>query len=228
MNTWREFRFLRKGKASLIWMIKQDGESYFTRHGQLDGALQEFSDTPGPKGKEDTKAYVNAFKNCDFHVGREIRKKIEAGYIAYVNDEPTKEQITELYFDRYLPKQFCGYKPQTSITDKVHYKIYKEGNARYTRKLDGMCSLAVYHTWGWEIYSRRMDLLTDRFHNHIEYLSELDCFKHGTMLVGEMICLKSDGKDDFKAVSRVCRSKAPDARKLVEDGEVPEPVFVVF
>jgi ATP-dependent DNA ligase len=225
---YREFRFVRKGKADLLWMIAQDGNSLHTKHGQVGGAMQEFSDIPGSKGVADTKAFVNEVDNCTFHVNREIRKKTEAGYIEYVDGLPTEEQVTSLSFDKYLPKNFCGYKPQTSITDKALAALSKKKKDRYTRKYDGMCHLLVHHDHGWEIYTRRMDLTTDRFPNHIKKLESFIQFGVGTIIVGEMACFKPDGTDDFKAISRICRSKPDDARLLVEDDEVHEPLFIIF
>ena len=58
MNIWREFRFVKEGEVDRVWEIIQEGESYRTLHGQLDGAMQENTDNPGSKGKEDTKAFV--------------------------------------------------------------------------------------------------------------------------------------------------------------------------
>lgn len=235
---WREFRFVRDGKAPLVWMIKQDGESYSTKHGQLDGAMQENSDTPGPKGKEDTKAYVTALDNCAFHITREIRKKKEHGYVEYINDKPTEEQITKMSFGDYLPKNFCAYKPQTDIKPAALEKLHKKGLARYTRKYDGFCTLMVHHKWGWEVYSRRMDLITDHFPKHVAELNSFDWLKPGTILIGEMLCLKPDGLDDFKSTSRVCRSKTPESLALRTIGvnengskvpaECPEPMFIIF
>ena len=224
---WREFRRNTK-TAELYWKIRQDGESYTTEHGQVGtDNPQTFSDTPGSKGKEDTKAFVSAVDNCTFNVTREIRKKTEHGYIEYVNGKPLTEEVKSISFDKHLPKNFCGYKPQTSITDSSLNKIHKAGNAWYTRKYDGLMHLAVKHTWGWELYSRRMDITSDRFPKHIKELSKLD-FEVGTILVGEMICHTPDGRDDFKAISRVCRSDAPKSRQLIEDGECPEPTYRVF
>lgn len=227
MNNWREFRFVRQGKADLVWMIRQENESYFTRHGQLDGVMQEFSDTPGSKGKEGTKAYVDPVANCTFHVDREIRKKSESGYLELIDGKLIGEQINEINFNQLLPKAFTSYKPQTSISDSALDKLHKSGKARYSRKYDGFCVLAVHHPDGWQIYSRRMDLMSGHFPNHINELTNSK-LEVGTLLVGEMLCLKSDGKDDFKATSRVCRSLEEEARKLVESGEVPEPKFIIF
>lgn len=228
--SWREFRFVREDRADLVWKIAKDGESYRTLHGQLNGAMQENSDTPGPKGKEDTNAYVNAEDNCDFHISREIRRKMEAGYIEYVNGKPIGKQISEIDFNKVLPKNFVGYKPQPQKQLKPGQleKLCNEGRARFTKKYDGMMHLTVHHNWGWEIYTRGMDLTTERFPNHIAQLSSIESIPCGTIFVGEMICKRADETEDFTAISRLCRSDPPEARKLVEREEVPEPSFVIF
>jgi ATP-dependent DNA ligase len=222
---WKEYR-----RKNLYWKIRQDGDTYYTEHGQVGtDNPQTFFDTPGPKGKENTKAYVNAIDNCAFNVDREIRKKVEAGYLPYIEGEDLLADNfvgEEIYFDQKLPKNFCGCKPQTSIEQSKHEKIFKAGNARYSRKYDGQGHVACKHTWGWEIYTRRMDVATDIFPLQIEALSKLD-FEVGTIIQGEMVCI-TNGKEDFKQISRYCRSDAPVARKLVEDKEVAEPTFLIF
>ena len=223
----REFRFEGKKSQPLIWKISQQGTKYTTEHGMLGGAMQTFADIPGDKGKAGTKGYVNAEDNCTFHVEREIRKKLEHGYIEYIDGKPSQEQVNEIVFTKALPKNFCGYKPQTSIEDTALEKLHKAGKARYTRKYDGMCHLAVHHPTGWEIYTRRMDLSTDRFPLHIQALEKTN-YEVGTILVGEMACVKSDTKEDFKAISRICRSLPEESRKLVQDKEVPEPKLIIF
>jgi len=224
---WREFRFVRKGKASLVWMIKQDRDSYSTRHGQYEGQMQEYSDIPGDKGKPGTKAYVDPVSNCVFHVEREIRKKTESGYVEYVDGKPIEKQVDKISFDEHLPKSFCSYKPQTSIKHKQLQALHDKDLARYSRKRDGQCHLMVKHTWGWEIYTRRIDVASERFPKHIEELNKVN-LEVGTILVGEMICRTEDDKDDFKAISRICRSLPEEAHKLVDAGEVPEPSFIIF
>lgn len=225
---WREFQ-RKSGKAQLYWKIRQDGESYTTEHGQVGTTNpQTFSDTPGPKGKEGTKAYVNAVDNCTFNMEREIRKKVEKGYVEYVNGQPLEEEITEINFNKCLPKNFCTYKPQTSISESALNKIHNAGNTHYSRKFDGMQHVACHHSWGWEIYTRRMDLASDRFPEHIKELEKLSAFDVGTILTGEMVCHTVDGRDDFKAISRICRSDPPEARKLIEEKECPEPIYRIF
>lgn len=225
---WREFRRKGRGKkAPLLWKIAQQGESYTTESGMLGGAMQTFSDTPGSKGKTGTKAFVTPKDNCTFHVSREIRKKTEKGYIEYVDGEPLTEAITEIDPKKELPKNFCSYKPQTSITESALRKLHAEGRARYTRKQDGMCHLAYHHPWGWEIYTRGMDITSERFPIHIKQLEKTK-FDVGTLIQGEFICSREDGTDDFKAISRICRSDPAEARQLIKDKEVPEPVFLIF
>lgn len=229
MNEWREFKRESHSKKdkTLTWRIKQEGESYITEHGQEGGAIQTFSDTPGDKGKPGTKAYVSAIDNAHFNILREIRKKEEHGYIEFINGVAVNEVATTISFDKPLPKNFCPLKPQSNIEAKAHEKIHKSGKAHYTRKYDGFNTLFVHGDGGWDAYSRRMDLVTDWFPNHIAELESSD-FPKGTILTGEMVCQREDGTDNYKATSRVCRSDANVARKLIEDKECPEPSYFIF
>lgn len=227
MKNWREFRLPSRNKSSdNVWMICQDDEFIYTKHGMLGGAMQEFSDRPGDKGKPGTLAYVNAHDNAKFNLEREVRKKIEHGYVEYINGKPTEEFQSEITFDKFLPKNFCNYKPQTSIDQSALIKLHKSGKARYTRKYDGQCHLLVHHTWGWEIYTRRIDLATDRFPKQKQEL-ESTSFGVGTIIVAEAVC-SNNGKDDFKAISRICRSDPEESRKLIDSNQVSEPRFVIF
>lgn len=227
MNNWRQFELKKNGKV-LVWKIRQNGESYEVEYGQKNGKMQTTSDTPGPKRKEGTEGFVSALDNCDFNISREIRKKEEHGYVEIGPDgKPVKETVTSIDWNKTLPKNFCGYKPQTDIKDSVLDKLHKAKKAIYTRKYDGFNHLFAYHTIGCEIYSRRMDLQSTKFPNHTNEAHKLP-FQKGTLLTGEMVCFKSDGTDDFKSTSRICRSLPEEARLLVKNGEVPEPKFVVF
>jgi hypothetical protein len=163
---WREFR-LKKGARTQVWKIRQLGESYETEHGILDGKQQTHSDTPGSKGKEGTKAFVTAEDNCKFHLLREIRFKQESGYIEYVDGKPSAKQIDSIDFNNYLPKNFCAYKPKALDKPETVEKIHNSGKAYYTRKIDGMMTIFAHHPWGWEAYTRRLDLTTDRVPEHI-------------------------------------------------------------
>ncbi len=231
MSNWREFRREGRGKNSdLVWMVRQDGEIYYTRSGIVGGKLQEFSDNPGDKGKPGTKAYQSAVDNCKFHISREVRKKEEKGYSEFIDGKLVTKVATSITsFGEPLPKNFCPCKPNSKISDSAHEKIFKSGKARYSRKRDGFCSIFVKHSYGWECYSRRIDINTDWFPNHIDLLEQsANEFDVGTIIVGEMVCIRNDGSDNYKATSRVCRSDADVARKLIEDKECPEPTFFIF
>lgn len=224
----KEFRFV-KSNNTLVWRIgKNSSVSYITEHGILGGKMQVNSDTPGPKGVEGTKSFVSAEDNLDFHINREIRKKEEHGYVQYIDGVPVKEQVTTLDWDKPFPKNFSCYKPQTDIKPKSLEKLCKKGLARFTRKYDGFACLAAHCLDGWRIYSRRMDLITGHFPKQVEALEKLTTLESGTLLVGEMLCLKGDNLDDFKSTSRVCRSKEKESLELRSSGEVPEPVFIIF
>lgn len=229
MTEWREFRLV-KSKKTLIWRIMVDGEWYHTQSGMENGAMQSFKDRPGDKGKPGSKAYVSATDNTIFNASREIRKKEEKGYSEFIDGKLVTERITSITsFDKPLPKNFCPMKPNSNISDSAHEKIFKSGKARYTRKRDGFCSIFVKTSCGWECYSRRMDMNTEWFPNHIALLNEsAKEYDVGTIIVGEMVCLREDGSDNYKATSKVCRSDADVARKLIEDKECPEPTFFIF
>jgi ATP-dependent DNA ligase len=128
-----------------------------------------------------------------------------------------------------MPKNFCSYKPnpQNSMSDKWFQATHSKKLARYTRKYNGLCHLFVHHTWGWEAYSRRMDTATGKFPHHIAKLESLDDFGVGTLLVGELIC-KVGITDNLKMISRIGQSDPEEARKIIAEGEVPEPTFVIF
>ncbi len=225
--SFREFKFNSGKSALLLWRIKQAGDTYIIEHGLEGGAMQTALDRPGPKGKEGSKAYLDGAANCLVHIEREIKKKIDKGYIEYIDGKPLSIQINEIDFTKGLPKNFCGYKPQTSIEDAALVKLHKSGKARYTRKYDGFCHIAAHLTTGWEIYSRRMDVVTDKFPNHL-FALQASKYQIGTVIVGEMVCQNPDGTDDFRSTSRVCRSLSEEARKLIADKEAPEPFFIVF
>lgn len=225
ITDWREFHLVKQGKTH-VWRIRQTNEEYVTEHGQMGGKFQTFTDKPGDKGKVGTKAYVDPIANTTFHVSREIREKTECGYREFVNGQLVGNVATSIDFNVQLPKNFCSYKPKTSIEPSALKKLDDKHQILYTRKLDGQCHLAVHHTDGWKFYSRRMDLVTS-LPKQVEELSTFKQFGIGTILVGELVCVENN-KEDFKKISRFCRSLPDEARKLVEDLEVPEPIFYVF
>ncbi|MGW8178061.1 MAG: ATP-dependent DNA ligase [bacterium] len=221
----REFRKTTgRGKKPQVWFIgkdRKDPETYVVRWGIIDGAMQETSDRPGSCGVEGHSDFQTPSEYAQFCIDRDIRKKLEQGYVEYVDGKPLTKVATAIDFSKPLPKNLCFYKPQLKIEDKALEKLEAEGRAIWTLKRDGMMHIAVKRNDEWEIYSRRMDLVTDKYPHIIEKLDELDV-EDGTILVGEMVLLNADGTDNFKGVSRICRSKTDLALAYQGLGDFPK------
>lgn len=205
----REFRKTTGRSARPnVWLIRLDPEDpavVVTQWGLLDGAMQETRDRPGGCGVKGHANYQTPEDYAQFCMDRDIRKKMERGYVEYVDGEPVSTVATSVRFGQQLPKNLTFYKPKTEISDKKLSRLEEEGRAVWTLKRDGMMHVAIKHGGRWEIYSRRMDLATDRFPHIIEMLERLR-LPNETILLGEIVLLAKDGGDDFKGVSRICRS----------------------
>ena len=190
-----------------VWFIGRDPKdktSYITKWGLLDGVLQETRDAPGPCGTVGHADYQTAEEYVDFCIDREIRKKREQGYVEYIDDKPIEKVATFFSFASILPKNMCFYKPQKCIADEKLKDLEQGGNAIWTLKRDGMMHIA-YKTDSWNIYSRRMDLVTEKYPHIIESLNKLN-IPSNTILLGEFVLPKRDGTDNFVGVSKICRS----------------------
>jgi len=222
----REFRKTTgRSERPNIWKIgidPSDPETVVIRWGLLDGAEQETRDRPGPCGTEGHSDYQTADQYAMFCMDREIRKKTEQGYVEWVNGSPIAKVATAIKFDRGLPKNLSFYKPKTEIADKKLDQLFQKSRAVWTLKRDGMMHVAVKRSGAWEIYSRRMDIATGRFPHIIDALKKLEPVPNGTILLGEMVFLKDDGSDDFKNVSRICRSDPDLALAYQGIGDFPD------
>lgn len=205
----REFRKTTgRNKKPQMWYIgidPDDTASYIVKWGMLDGAMQTTSDTPGSCGVEGHADYQTPEEYVVFCMEREIRKKEEQGYVEYIDGEPVKEVATSIDFNKPLPKNLCFYKPKKEISDKKLSSLSKRGKAVWTIKRDGMMHVAVKTKGVWEIYTRRMDLATEKFPHIVEALDKLK-MPNESILLGEMVFLKDDRRDDFVATSRICRA----------------------
>ena len=204
----REFRKTTgRNSRPQVWKIgvdKNDPKTYIVIWGLVDGAQQETSDTPGTCGVVGHLDYQTAEQYVYFCIDREIRKKKEHGYIEYINGEPVSEVSSSIDFSLPLPKNLCFYKPKKEISEKNLLALHKKGRAIWTLKRDGMMHIIVKNG-DMSIYSRRMDLVTEKFPHIVETLNKLD-LPDKTILLGEMCLLNEKGKDNFKAVSQICRS----------------------
>jgi ATP-dependent DNA ligase len=221
----REFRKLTgRNKKPQVWYINvssNDVSSYIVKWGVLGGALQSALNTPGSCGVKGHSDYQTPEEYVMFCIEREIRKKQEEGYVEYVNGEPTNEVATSIDFNKPLPKNFCFYKPKKEVSDKKLADLLKCGRAVWTVKRDGMMHIAVKTKGIWEIYTRRMDLVTEKFPHIVQALEKLDV-GNNTILLGEMVFLKEDRRDDFVNTSRICRSNTDLALAYQGLGEFPK------
>lgn len=220
----REFRKTTgRNKKPQVWYVgvdPTDSETYMIKWGVLDGAMQIKTDRPGTCGVEGHSDFQTADKYALFCMNREIRKKIEQGYVEYVKGKPVREVATSVDFTKPLPKNLCFYKPKTEISNDQLKKLEDAGRAVWTLKRDGMMHLFVRANDNWTVYSRRMDEVTGKYPHIISTLEKLDV-PNGTVLAGEIVVLNNDGSDNFKNVSRICRSK--DDLALAYQGMGPFP-----
>ena len=206
----REFKKTTgRNKRPMVWRTfidPNDPTYYVVQWGLEDGAIQETKDRPGTCGVDGHSDYQTAEEYAIFCMNREIRKRIEQGYIEYINGKPEGEAACSIDFSKPLPKNLCFYKPKKEISKKLLADLYKNKKAIWTLKRDGMMHITVKRNNKFEIYSRRMDLVTENYPHIIRSLELLD-LPNNTILLGEMCYLNSDGTDSFKNVSKICRSK---------------------
>lgn len=220
----REFRRKNRNGKDQVWYIGVDSKnktSYIVKWGQLNGAMQTTSDTPGSCGVEGHVDYQTPEEYVIFCMEREIRKKEEQGYVEYVDGKPINEVATFIDFAKPLPKNLCFYKPKKEISDRKLSSLVKKERAIWTIKRDGMMHIAVRSKGVWEIYTRRMDLATEKFPHIIKALNKLN-MPSNSILLGEMVSLRPDRRDDFVAVSRICRSDPDLALAYQGLGEFPK------
>jgi len=207
----REFKKTTgRNKRPVVWRAfidAKDPTTYVIQWGLEDGAIQETRDSPGTCGVEGHSDFQSAEDYAVFCMNREIRKKTEQGYIEYINGKPVDDVASAIDFTKPLPKNLCFYKPKKEIAEKSVIKLDEEGRAIWTLKRDGMMHISVRRDGEWEIYSRRMDLVTESYPHIVEALESLD-LPDNTILLGEMCFLNDDGSDNFKNVSKICRSKS--------------------
>lgn len=149
---------------------------------------------------------------------RSLLSKMEDGY----TEEVGKIESKDIDWNKPLPQELVFFKPQNSIEDSKISKLESQNRAVYTVKRDGMCHI-VRKTDKVEIYSRRMDLFTNKF-PHLEKV--LSSIPSGTILLGEIVKIKTDGSDDFRTVSSVCRSLPEEAVRKQDEETGPLSYYI--
>ncbi|MFA5024282.1 MAG: hypothetical protein WC523_04960 [Patescibacteria group bacterium] len=210
-----------------VWSISvvEKGKSGFPevviKYGQLDGKMQTTFDII-KEGKNIGRSNETTFiQQAYLEMERKVTKQKEDGYKESIDEVNTEETID---FSKPMPKCLCFYKPKNKIEDAKLAKLEKSKNAILTLKRDGQMFVARSSSdFGTEIWSRKMDLSTDKFPHVKEALKDIP---NKTILLGEMIFENKNGTDNFKLVSKICRSDPAEAiRKQNELGLVKYYIF---
>lgn len=226
-----------------VWEIWVDGDTYYTRHGLLDGKMQETS----KKGKLKNKGKVNEItpeQDALAEARRLARKKWDfEGYDQFVGEmnidqRGGKPSIPHLLAS--LPGSFCLYKPQNNLTDsKALMKKAADQKVVYTLKRNGLAMWVVVDAHGTvHMYSRRcrashkdegpyemedgtmcFDRLipwTARFPHLVQAVQALG-LPPNTMMAVELVSMEGDTKKHFAHVQGVEKSKTERALQLQKD-----------
>lgn len=170
-----QFRQLKgRGTRHSVWEIWVKGDVYYTRHGRLDGKMQETSKRGLLKNKG--KAHeISADQDALAMARRLARKKWDyEGYDQFIDGTNIDNRDTTMPVDRLLsslPSSFSLYKPLNTMEgSKTMVKKAKAGKVRYVLKRNGLAFWIVVDGEGTlRMYSRR-----NRQHHKNEGPTELD------------------------------------------------------
>lgn len=229
-----------RAERPTVWDITVVGDTYYTRHGLLDGKMQETS----RKGKLKNEGKTNELTpemDALAEARRLARKKWDfEGYDQFVGDiniDRRNSDISVPHLLANLPGSFCLYKPQNNIEDcKALLKLVAAQKARYTLKRNGLAMWIVIGADGLiHMYSRRcrpghkdegpkekadgtMSMAGyipwgDRF-PHLEAAVRVLNLPRNSMMAVELVNTQGDTKKHFAHVQGVEKSLTPRALEL--------------
>lgn len=220
----REFRSVHTRGRSRFWIVDVRGRDVSVVWGDIaeDGTRNqhgETTDTKDPKGKEGTKAYVNAEDNAKFHYERLIRKKLEEGYVEVgLDGRPLLgDAVSEIDHSKPLPKNLCFSKPRNSVKDGYLQTMDEDRRVVYTRKVNGMMLVAhVQEDGNVAVYNRRMDDTTAKLPHLVRALKTLK-IPPKSILLFEGFLGQGSSKKELLLVQSVLRSLDDRALALQEE-----------
>lgn len=221
------YKLTRLGKIQqwTIWVedettSKSGHPEVWIEHGLSDGKKQLTNDIIKEGVNVGKANETSPLEQACLTLDRKVVKQLEEGYKENIESIQENQSVD---FSELLPKELCFYKPKNSIDENKLAKLEKSGSAIYTVKRDGMMHVVrKSEKFGVEIYSRRMDLVTDKYPHLKEAFSNLP---NGTLMLGEIVLVNND-KDNFNAVSKICRS---DPDKAIErQNELGKVSYYVF
>lgn len=218
----------RTGKTKIwsAWVVEKGESGHTEIHyewGMTDGKKQLTIDIIA-KGVNEGKANeTTPLQQAHLTIERKAKKKSEEGYFLTLDN--VDEQVSSISFTEPFTKELCFYKPKNTIDPKKIAKLEKAKRLMISVKEDGqMYIVRKTLALGVEIYSRRMELETDKFPHLIPVFNKLP---NGIVLLGEMVLTGYDSHiKAFKDVGRICRSDATKAIKKQEKyGKVHYRIF---
>lgn len=246
------FAYLERETARNVqmWQSWVDGDQVISQWGIKDGKIQETIDIPGPKGKEDTKSYIDAEQSAIDQLVRDVKKKAQKGYeivegpsrgpFADALEEElgdvTKE--TEITFDGPLPNNIAFSKPQNSVDPKKLMKLAARTDGiigiaggpllAWTVKKNGMCFIVSKDKHGkvWIQSRGKLIVENDKFPHLVKQFK--DFLPRESILLCEFITGKGNTKSDFRGMQQISNSLVDRALVLQEElGFVEAYVFRV-
>lgn len=211
----KEITLYQKNKLDKIqqwktWVIERGASGYpekYVEFGLIDGKKQTTFDIIKSGVNIGKSNETTAYEQACLEMEREATKQREDGYKDSIKEALEEQNIN---FNEPLPKELCFYKPKNSIEQDKINKLEKAKRLVCTVKRDGMCHIIrKTKRFGVEIYSRRMDIVTQKYPHLVSFFEKLP---DNTILLGEMI-LNNNGKDNFNGVSQICRSDPEEAIK---------------
>lgn len=221
----------RRGQAK-VWIAEQAGNAVVVRWGQVDGQLQETTQTfePVNAGRADELSATEVAANWLEHQ-RLLRER--KGYVTNLEQAPAADLSRVDLFGR-PPLNLRFFKPQNTMGARLEQRL-EEGGCWALRKRDGlMCSVHIDEQGAIRIFSSTMSPghqeepgvpWTDRFPHIVRELQRMG-WPPRTILLGELCTVNRAGVgfydedhfdvDHFDLVGSVCRSLTERALELQE------------
>jgi ATP-dependent DNA ligase len=196
------------------WSIWTEGGYVFQEWGFTGGKLTSTKDLV--KQKNIGKANETSLEEqAKLEAQRKLSKKKEEGY----SESLSTSNVSEIdWKNAILPDTFAPSKPETSITPEDEETLVKSGNAIYQRKHNGMRAFVIRGENSVNIYSRRLELKTDNFPEHIEAYK--DILPSNSIVDCE--CVANDDPDLIKTIFGTHPEKA------IERQKNQQVTFIIF
>ena len=225
----REFHNAARTGKTRVWRIAVEGDQVLTEFGDLDGKLQQVSDTAKPKN-EGRSNFISGEQAAIQQMERQVLLKERTGYREIGGAGTTVRQANEISWDQPLPHNLSFYKPENALSARL-LKMLEKDEAWLSRKRDGEMMVIVKGPDGLvDIYSRKMLLSHDkeqdtdwtwshRFAHIAEEAEENDDIPNCSILLGDIV--GGPKKENRWYVGSVMKSLTPRAIELqAKQGEL--------